>query len=83
MIQLWMLDSKEKLERLVDEIGIVCRRKLEVKVAKGKVMPSVRVGIVGETNIVLDGQGQEALVVLGALVTMGIEVEAEVQQRTL
>ena len=49
-------DSKEKLERLVEEFGRVCRRrKLKAKVAKSKVMRSARDGIVGEMNIKMDG----------------------------
>ena len=50
-------DSKEKLERLVEEFGKVCRRrKLEVNLAKSKIMRSSRDGMVGEMNIIMDGK---------------------------
>ena len=50
-------DSKKKLEILVDELGTIYRRrKLKVNVPKSKVMRSARDGIVGEMNIVMDGE---------------------------
>ena len=48
---------KEIFDRLVGDFGRDCRRrKLTANVAKSKVMKSVSVGIVGEMNIVIDGQ---------------------------
>ena len=50
-------DSKKKLERLVEEFGRDCgRRKLNVNVAKSKVMRSAADGIVEEVNIMIDGK---------------------------
>ena len=81
-----VVDSK-KLERLVKELCRLCRRrKLKVNVAKGKVMRSARDGIVGEMNIVMDGQVLEEVAFfkyLGSLVTAVGGVEADVQQRVL
>ena len=66
-------DSKKKLERLMEEIDWVCRRrKLKVNVSKRKVMRSARDGTVGETNIIMDDQVLEEVEVfkyLGSLVT--------------
>ena len=81
------MDSKKKLERLVEEFGRVCRRrKLKVNVSKSKVMRSARNGIVGEMNIMMDGKVLEKVKVLkylGPLETAVGDVEAEVQQRVL
>ena len=44
--------QQEKMVRLVENFGGICRRmKLEMNVAKSKVMQSVSDGIVGEINI--------------------------------
>ena len=78
-------DSKKNLERLMEEIGWVCRRrKLKVNVVKSKVMRSARDGIVGEMNIIMDGQVLEEVDIfkyLGSLVTVVAGVKADVQQR--
>ena len=59
------------------------RRKLKVNVAKSKVMRSASDGIVGEMNIMMDGQVLEEVAVftyLGTLVTAIGRVERDVQQ---
>ena len=80
-------DSKKKWERLVEEFGRVCRRrKLNLNVAKSKVMRIKRDSMVGETNIMMDGEALEKVAVfkyLGSLVTTVGGVEADVQQRVL
>ena len=67
----------------MEEYGKVCRRrKLNVNVAKNKVMRSVKDDIVGDMNAMDDGQVCEEVEVfkyLGSLVTAVGEVEAEVQ----
>ena len=62
------------------------RRKVNVNVTKREVMRSARDGIVGEMNIMIDGQVLEDVAVikyLGSLVTAVGGVEADVQQRVL
>ena len=82
-----MADNKRKLEWLVEEFGRVCRRrKLKVTVARIKVIRSIRDGIVGNLNIMVDGQmlGQvKVYKSLGSLVVAVGGVEAEIQQRVL
>ena len=57
-------ESMKKLERLVEEFGRVCRRrKLNINLAKSKVMRSARDGMVGEMNIMMDGEVLEDLAV--------------------
>ena len=49
-----VLVAERKLERLVEEFGMVCRRgKLKVNVAKNIVMLSARDNIVWEMNIMI------------------------------
>ena len=66
-------DSKKKLERLVEELDKVCRRrKLKVNLCKRKVIRCSRDGMVGEMNIMMDGEVFEEVAVfkyLGTLVT--------------
>ena len=75
-------DSKKKLERLVEEFCNVCRRrKLKLNVAKSKGMQSVREGIFGEMNIMIDGlvlKEVEVFKYLGSLVKAVGGIEADV-----
>ena len=76
---------KEKFEKFMDEFGRAYRRKkLNVYVTKRKVWRSVGDGIVGEMNIVMDGQVLEEVKLfkyLGALAIAREEVYAEEQLR--
>jgi len=49
--------TEERLQRLVDEFGVVCeRRKLKVNVGKSKVMVCSREGRRAELNVRLNGE---------------------------
>ena len=70
---------------MVEEFGRVCRRrKLNVNLAKSKVMRSARDGRVGGMNIMMDGEVLEEVEVfkyLGSLVMAVRGIEADAQQR--
>ena len=64
-------------------VGFVGEQKLKVNLVKSKVIRSVRDGMVGEMNIMMDGEVLEEVAVfkyLGSLVTAVGGVETDVQQ---
>ena len=55
-------DSEECLQRMVNEMGVVCgRRKLKVNVNKSKVMKVSKSGEYGALNVQLNGENLEEL----------------------
>merc|ERR1712002_376084 len=78
-------DSKEKLERLVQEFGNVCRRwKLTVNEGKSKVMRIGKNGEEDEVNISLNGRMMEEVGIyryLGVDISNGSGLDEEVNHR--
>ena len=78
-------DSEERLQRLVDEFGVVCeRRKLKVNVGKSKVMVCSRGGGRAGLNVRLNGdvlEEVESFKYLGSVISRGGGVSVDVRQR--
>ena len=77
--------TEERLQRLVDEFGVVCeRRKLKVNVGKSKVMVCSREGGRAELNVRLNGEvleEVESFKYLGSVISKGVGVSNDVRQR--
>ena len=78
--------TEEKLQRLVDEFGVVCeRRKLKVNVGKSKVMVCSRERQRTELSVSLKGEmleEVESFRYLGSEISRSAEMSMEVEQRT-
>ena len=77
--------TEERLQRLVDEFGVVCeRRKLRVNVGKSKVMVCSREGGRAELNVRLNGEVLEevdSFKYLGSVISKNGGVSVDVRQR--
>ena len=80
-----VVDSEEKLQRLVAEFGRVCeRRKLRVNVTKSKVMKCTRNEGGARMNVILNGEILEEVnqfKYLGSIIAAGGGVETDVSHR--
>ena len=80
-----VVSTEERLQRLVDEFGVVCeRRKLRVNVGKSKVMVCSRGGGRAALNVRLNWEvleEVESFKYLGSVISKGVGVSKDVRQR--